>query len=330
MKKATMNDIARKANVSQTTVSRVINNHPNVNSEVRKRVNQAIKELDYLPNKAAQTLKSNSTHLIGVSVPEIPNPYFANLISELENEARLNGYSILLQNSGYNPMTEIENMDIFLSRQVDGIIYVPTSDYSLQKIRSLNIPTVAVTLPIASLDSVYLNHALGGSLAANHLIKQGHTHFGILTQKYATCPKSNGFMHELYIQGMDTENVTVIDIDSYALNRYQIREEVNRYFNTHEKLAFTALFCSNDGAAHDAIHAAREHGIRVPEDLAVTGFDDTFVAKINKITSIHQPLEEMARTSLKIIFDRIAHPQERAPLDIQLTPSIIVRKSSTG
>ena len=329
MKKATMNDIAKKANVSQTTVSRVINDHPNVNPEVRKRVNQAINDLHYLPNKAAQALKSSNTHLIGVSVPEISNPYFANLISELENYARLNSYSILLQNSGYNPMTEIENMDIFLSRQVDGIIYVPTSDYSLRKIRSLNIPTVAVTLPIASLDSVYLNHAQGGSLVANHFIKQGHTRFGIITQKYATCQKAKGFMHELYIQGMDTENVSIIDIDSLALNRYQIKEEVSRYFNTHEKLAFTALFCSNDGAAHDAIQAAREHGIRVPEDLAVTGFDDTFIAKMNKITSIHQPLEEMTHTSLNIVFDKIANPQERAPLDIKLTPSIIIRKSSS-
>ena len=329
MKKITMTDIAKHANVSQATVSRVINNHPNVNDDVRKRVNETIKDLNYLPNKAAQTLKNKNTHIIGVSMVDIQNPYFTDLIAEIEKEARENGYSIILHNTGYNPLIEVEIFDIFQSRQVDGIIYVPTSDYSLSKVQSLNIPVVSVTLPVKGIDSVYLNHAQGGSLAANHFIKQGHTNFGILTQDYKSCAKSRGFIQEVYEQGMNTENITIIDIDPSLVTRYQIRERIIEFFNTHDKLDFTALFCSNDAEAQDFIQISEEHGIKVPEDIAVIGFDDTFIAKTNKITSIHQPLPEMARTCLKILFDKIATSQSHEPLDIQLTPNLIIRNSTT-
>ena len=328
MKKITMTDIAKHAKVSQATVSRVINNHPNVNDEVRKRVNDTIKDLNYLPNKAAQTLKNKNTHIIGVSMADIQNPYFSDLIAEIEKEARENGYSIILHNTAYNPLTEIEIFNIFQSRQVDGIIYVPTSNYSLSKVQSLNIPVVSVTLPVQGIDSVYLNHAQGGSLAANHFIKQGHTKFCILAQDYKNCPKSRGFVQEVYEQGMNTENITIIDVETSLVTRYQIRERIIEFFNTHSKLDFTALFCSNDAEAQDFIQISNERGIRVPEDLAVIGFDDTYIAKSNKITSIHQPLPEMARTCLKIIFDKIATSEPHEPLDIQLTPNLIIRNST--
>ncbi len=327
MRKPTMNDIAKHANVSQATVSRVINNHPNVKDEVRKRVKDSIIELNYSPNKAAQTLKNNNSKIIGVSLCDIYNPYFIDLIGEIEKQARSSGYSLLLHNCNFNPITEVENMDIFSSRQVDGIIYVPASDYSVQKIKSLNIPTVAVTMPVETIDSVSLDHQLGGALVAKHLLKQGHTRFCCLGQK--TDIKFSGFIQELYLQGMNGDSVDFIEIKDDSVSRYQIRDDICKYFNSNAKFDFTAMFCFNDPAAYDFIQIATEHGIKVPGDIAVVGFDDTFIAKINKISSIHQPLEEMARLSIKIIMDELESPQVRESVNIKLSPSIIVRGSSS-
>ncbi len=248
------------------------------------------------------------------------------MIGEIEKQARSSGYSLLLHNCNFNPITEVENMDIFSSRQVDGIIYVPASDYSVQKIKSLNIPTVAVTMPVETIDSVSLDHQLGGALVAKHLLKQGHTRFCCLGQK--TDIKFSGFIQELYMQGMNAEDVGFIEINDNSVSRYQIREDICQYFLTTAKLDFTAVFCFNDPAAYDFIQIAMEHDIKVPEDIAVVGFDDTFIAKINKISSIHQPLEEMARLSIKIIMVALKSPQHRESINIHLPPSIVIRNSS--
>lgn len=327
MKKATMTDIAVKAEVSQATVSRVINNHPNVNEEVRQRVQAAIKELGYIPNKAAQTLKNQNSNILGVSITDINNPYFAELTAEIEKEARRLGYSIILHNTGYNPLTEKNNLDQFISRQVDGIIYVPVSDYNYEKVRKLPVPVVSTTLYTQDLDSVHLNHPQGGALAASHFIRQGHTKFAVFSE--VDCRKTKGFLNELYSQGMNVNKDNYIEITEVPSTIYSLREYVNNYFEKNPHPDFTAVFCGTDAAAFDFMQVAQEHGLRVPEDIAVIGFDDTIIAKINRITSIHQPLEEMARNSLEIIIDKINNPQQqREPVDIKLTPTLIVRESS--
>ena len=327
MKKATMHDIARDAQVSQTTVSRVINNHPNVNVAVRERVMNSIKKLNYVPNKAAQTLKKQNSNTLGLSITDLNNPYFAELVSHIEKEARNEGYSILLHNTEYNPLIESSNIDAFLSRQTDGIICVPVSDYNHERIRSLNTPTIAVTLPIEGVDSVYLNHPQGGALAANHFIKNGHTKFGVLSER--GCFKARGFIQELYAQGMTFDNENYIEVKEISNRIYNIKHDIEDYLCSHNSFDFTAIFCGTDASAFDFTQVAHDKNLKVPEDIAVIGFDDTIISKINRISSIHQPLQEMAQTCLKIILEKINHPQTtRTPVDIQLTPTIIVRDSS--
>ena len=120
MAKMTMKEIAKKAKVSQPTVSRVLNGHKGVSEDIVNSVMKVIEEVGYVPNKAAQTLKRSSTNIIGICIREIYNPYFVEIIDSLEHEARKNGYNILLHNSKFNPVTEWENIQNFVSRQVDG------------------------------------------------------------------------------------------------------------------------------------------------------------------------------------------------------------------
>src|SRR5687768_6740011 len=137
MSKLTMKEIAKLANVSQATVSRVINGNKSVNEEAVKRVLKVIEEVGFIPNNAAQTLKRSHSNIIGVCVTETFNPYFVELIDTLELEARKRGYNILLHNSKHNPITEWESIQNFIARQVDGIILVPNGEYNIQRLNKL-------------------------------------------------------------------------------------------------------------------------------------------------------------------------------------------------
>ncbi len=322
----TMKQIAEMAHVSQPTVSRVINGNKNVNKEVAKRVLKVIDEVGYQPNKAAQTLKRNSSFLTGVSVINITNPYFMELVEALELEARQNGYNIILHNCNHNPVTEWENIQNFIARQVDAFIIVPISDNNLNKIKQLKIPTVVITLIKDSFDSVAISHRRGGQLAAEHFIKNGHTRFGYIGLKDDN--KFEGFKGALYDNGITFNMDNFISLDSSPNNNYLIHKDIHKYLDKHKDISFTAVFTINDIAALEFIKVMNTIEKKVPEDIAVVGFDDTILAKSFSISSIRQPIKEMAKCAFKILLDRIRNNTIDEAVKIELEPDLIIRNSS--
>lgn len=326
MSKLTMKDIARLANVSQPTVSRVINGNKSVNEEVAKKVLQVIEEVGYVPNKAAQTLKRSQSNIIGVCVTEVYNPYFVELIETLELECRKIGYNILLHNSKHNPIIEWESIQNFVARQVDGIILVPTGNYNMQRISELNIPVVSMTKNRKQLDSVGLNHLQAGKLVGENFIHAGHKKFGFIGTK--PDEKFLGFENSLRENGFHFDPKNYIELDETSKDNFLMRRDIETYLAQVEHLDFTCLFTANDIMALEFMKAAHERNIRIPEDISVIGFDDTYLAKIMGISSIHQPIEYMVKTTVEILQNRIENEVSSDLVNIQLEPILIERNSS--
>ncbi|WAA09396.1 LacI family DNA-binding transcriptional regulator [Fervidibacillus albus] len=326
MKKLTMKEIAKLANVSQSTVSRVINGKEGVNEKLAKRVLDVINEVGFVPNKAAQTLKQNQSYIIGVCVTETYNPYFVELIDTLESVARNYGYNILLHNSKRNPILEWESMENFVSRQVDGIIFVPTSDYNFEKIRKLPIPVVIVTQNHDEFDSVGLDHYKAGQMVAEKFLFANHTTFGMIGNK--PDEKFFGFRDTLAENSFTFEMDNYISIQETSSNSFMIRKDIETYLECITDLPFSSVFTTNDLMAMEFVKAIEERGIKVPEDISVIGFDDTILSKMMGISSIHQPIEEMVKTTMKILLDRIENKVSSSKIQIKLEPTLIERKSS--
>lgn len=326
MAKMTMKEIAKKAKVSQPTVSRVLNGHKGVSEEIVNTVMKVVEAVGYVPNKAAQTLKRSSTNIIGISTREIDNPYFVDIIDSLELEARKNGYNILFHNSKYNPVTEWENIQNFVSRQVDGIIIVPSSDFNLERISKLEIPTVVITNNKKMLDSVGINHLQAGKLAGESFIHSGHKTFGYIGA-IRDDEKFYGFESVLQENGFtfDPKNFLLVESSN---DNIMIRRYIEKYLNQSEKLEFTCLFAENDIMALEFMKAAEKRQIRVPEDVSIIGFDDTYLAKIMEISSIHQPIGEMVKTTFEILLNRINQEVPSSLVNIMMEPTLIERKSS--
>ncbi|MFC5467292.1 LacI family DNA-binding transcriptional regulator [Cohnella suwonensis] len=326
MAKMTMKEIAKKAKVSQPTVSRVLNGHKGVSEEIVNAVMKVIEEVGYVPNKAAQTLKRSSTHIIGICTREIDNPYFVEIIDSLELEARKSGYNILFHNSKYNPVTEWENIQNFVSRQVDGIIIVPSSDFNLERISKLDIPTIVITNNKKMLDSVGINHFQAGKLAGESFVHSGHKTFGYIGS-IQDDEKFYGFENVLQENGFtfDTDNFLLVESSN---STFMIRRYIEKYLDESEKLEFTCLFAENDIMALEFMRAAQQRQIRVPEDVSIIGFDDTYLSKIMEISSIHQPIGEMVKTSFEILLNRINQEVPTSLVNIMMEPTLIERKSS--
>ncbi len=325
--KITMKEIARLANVSQSTVSRVINGNKGVNEEAAKRVIEVIEKVGFIPNKAAQTLKRSRSHIIGVLLTETYNPYFVEVIDKLESESRKRGYNILLHVSNRNPIVEWESVQNFIARQVDGMIIVPSGGYNIDRISKLSIPSVVMTQNWEPIDSVGLDHIQAGKMAAEKFILSGHKTFGFI----GTTPddKFLGFRSGLYENGLEFIEKNYIRVQETSTDNFLIRCDINAYLEQAGRgIDFTCAFAANDIMALEFIRAVEEKGIKVPEDISIIGFDDTYLAKIMGISSINQPIEKMVNTTLQLLLDRVENEISSKPVQIKLNPTLVERGSS--
>jgi len=323
----TMKEIARLADVSQPTVSRVINNNPNVNPEIAAKVRSVIEQYGFVPNKSAQTLKRSDSHLIGISVVNISNPYFMELIEALEKECREHGYSIILQNSQHDALLEQENMANFVARQADGILLVPTDECDLAKFRSIPVPIIIITLIKDLFDSVAISHQKGGALVAEHFIKQGHYRFAFIGPQ--NDEKFQGFQEGLYANGYNFDRDNMIELAGNHNSQYQVRQCIANYLDSHPVLNFTSVFCYNDLTAVEFIKQLEERGLSSSQ-FAIAGFDDTILAKTLAMTSVHQPITDMAKQAFQLLVQKINQnePHTEPSRILLLDPQLVVRAST--
>jgi LacI family transcriptional regulator len=322
----TMKDVAKKAGVSQATVSRVINGSASVNAEIKTKVMEWVRKLDYQPNIMAQSLVGNKSLLIGVIITDIANPFFSDIIKVIESEAAKYGYSIILCNTDCKFDKEKKYINILKSYNVDGILIVPSSgEDSLNKLKNIGIPAVVITQELEGCSCVSISHYLAGKYVAKHLISMGFSKFVFVGGDQDE--KGRGFKDEIQKSGFDVEKSLIIINEKH---NNSIRSNLKAYITDSLDNEGIGIFAYNDVQALIVLHALKEMKIKVPDRVALVGFDNTFISKevSPTISSVAQPIDEIGKQSVEVLIDKIYEKEEAKERHIILEPRLVVRESS--
>lgn len=328
---ATILQVAKRAGVSPTTVSHVINKTRFVSEEVTGRVEAAMQALGYQPNALARSLRRGETHTLGLILPDSANPFFAEIGRAVEKEAFKAGYSVILCNTEDEARKELLYTDVLSKKQVDGMIFVSTGEQSdsVQNLLRQSLPLVLVDrqLPGIEADAVLTDNRLGGALAAQYLISLGHRKLACITGPSHLSPSADrvtGFLETLEAAGIGRASVPLERGDFHPESGYRAGL---RLLCEYEERP-TAIFCSNDMMAIGLYRAISEQGLRIPEDVAVIGFDDIDLSYYFNppLTTIEQPKTEIGQAAVSLLLERIKDhdlPARRKMIE----PRLLVRKS---
>lgn len=302
---ATLKDVARESGLTVTTVSRVLNNRGYISDDARRKVDEAVKKLNYHPNELARSLQNKSSNTIGVIVPHIRHPYFSEMISNLENEASKRGYKILLCNSRSIDEKEKEHIDMCTSNHVAGIILF-SEKVAVQDFGGLGIPVITMERFLdGGTAAIECDNHQGGRLAAQKLIDCGCRnllHVGSLNQDQPmpADARTLGFREVCSENGIPFLEVTT---DETQYNNMSYIDMLERELREHPEI--DGLFANSDLIAAQVLQVCQRLQISVPEQLKVIGFDDIYVSSLTAplLTTIHQPIREMAELAISLLND---------------------------
>ena len=327
---ATMDDVAKAANVSVTTVSHVLNRTRKVHPDTEKLVRNAILEVGYIPNSLARSLAMSATNTIGVAIPTFANHYFSEVVRSIENECMRNGLMMLFSDTHDDPDQELKIVQAFHQRRVDGVVLAPADDgrlESLAYLRNSKIPTVLVDhLLTQGFDQVGVKNKLAVQELISHLISHGHTRIGFIagaTWNSTSAERLDGYRAALASFGLPFDEGLVRCGES-AIEPARVASKQLLFLDSRP----TAIMTSNNLMTIGAMRALREAKIDVPRDMAFVGFDDFDWADLfnPRLTVMAQPLEEIGAKALKLLIKRIKNP-EGSRQTIRLQPTIQIRNS---
>lgn len=319
MKETTIKDIAKKCGVGVSTVSRAINNHPEINEETRKMIMEVIKESNFIPNNSARNLKLTDTKTIAVLIKGIDNPFFQNMIKVFEEEIQRKKYTFILHRVDSN-QDEVEvALELIKEKRLKGIVFLGGS-FSQQenKLKEIKIPFVLSTIAIAQgvdkelYSSVCVDDKNESKKIVNFLCENGHQKIAVLA--YESIDRSISKLRiEGYCEALKGRNIPINEnlirytkdsINAYTIeNGYKLMKDL-----LDEGEDFTAVYAISDSMAVGACKAILDRGKKIPEDYSVVGFDGLEISYYYNpsITTIRQPVEEMAKETTKILFDLIS------------------------
>lgn len=324
---ATLKDVAKETGLAVGTISRVLNNRGYISEETRKCVYDAMKKLNYQPNEVARSLSKQTTNTIGVIVPHIRHPYFAELISHIESVANQQKYKILLFNSKDKDEKEREILDMCKRNRVAGIILC-SGMVEMNQFYDINVPLITIERNLETgTASVECDNLKGGRLAARHLIERGCKNLvqisGVCGNNMPADDRAVGFMqvckeYKIIHQDIKT-NQTQYNIGEY----HELIEEV-----LLQNPKVDGIFASSDLIAAQILQVCSKLNIKVPQQLKVIGFDDVLVSSITTptITTIHQPIKEMAQMAISLLSD--ASKGKIVPSKTTLPVNLVKREST--
>jgi LacI family transcriptional regulator len=310
MKKSTLptlSEVARKAGVGTTTVSRVINGGDLVKAETLAHVRRVIEALGYSPNHAARVLKGDRTRIVGLVIPSIADPFFSSCAEAAQEVARANGSLLVVTTTRNDPNTEIENVNILVSHRADGLIITPANSRG-GAMRSLlervSMPVVSIDRPIpnSSISSVLTDNFKAAKSGVKHLIEHGRKHIACLTGErtlYTIQERIRGYRAAVNSAGLACTLDT--SITDYKSAEYAI-ERLLACANPPD-----ALFTLKNSTTIYAFEVLQKLNVRVPESVALLGFDDFELASTLRpsISVVRQPVEEIGRVAAKLLFERL-------------------------
>ena len=334
-KRTTIKDIARIANVSPTAVSMALNNRPRVGEKVRKRILSIAKKLNYQPNFVARSLVSKRTHTLGVIITNIMNPFYPELAAGIQDRAREFGYDIILCSTNYDLRLEKYYINMLQNKGVDGIILTSAeiNDPNIKQLIENHFSFVLVNRRVRNrlldkrIDYIVLDNFLGGYMAMEHLHKLGHRRVGIIAGGLNTSTASErteGAMKLLKDYGLKFDHNLLIECNfSKELAYHAMKKFLSM------KIPPAAIFAENDYMALGVREAILEAGLKIPDDVALVGFDDivSIALKGIEITTVSQKKYEMGSLAVKILIDKIENSTLSMVNQIILRPELIIRSS---
>lgn len=323
-KQVKLEDVAKLAGVSKTTVSRVLNNRGYLSQKTIDKVHAAIDQLHYRPNVIARQLFKQKTNLVALIFPTVDDPFFAQLEAELEKRLDQLGYRVLMGNSQNNPDKERHYLKLLLNHQVDGLI-VGAHNQGIEEYNSISRPIVSIERYISKqIPTVTADNYHGGELAVQQLLADGCQH--IIHTNYPTNLVSpNELRRQAYEDILHEHQMTAVTYPvSFDISLAAKEEIFRRIFEEHPEV--DGIFADNDTNASLIIRVAKEFNRHVPDDLKVVGFDGANITRMlsPELTTIQQPLDQMADAAVKLLMDQINHqgdPQS-VTLPVKLIKSV--------
>lgn len=317
MENVTIKDIARICGVGVSTVSRALNDHPDINPDTKQRILEAVAEYDFVPNNSARNLKITESDTIAVLVKGMSNPFFMRMISKMEEDIRKRKYSMELRHVD-EKSDEVElAIELVKEKKLKGIIFLGgVSNHSVSKLERLGVPYVLSTVSASDEDegdysSISVDDVSESRRMTEYLIRKGHRKIALIGAAKSDISighlRLEGYLEALKNNGIEVDESliwhTKDGIDTYSMkNGYNIMKE-----KISEGCDFTAVYAISDTMAIGAIRALCEVGISVPGDVSVVGFDGIDIGKyfVPSLTTIRQPFEDMASQTAKLLFDAI-------------------------
>ncbi len=325
-----IHDVAKRANVSIATVSRVLNSSDHkVSAKTAEKVRQAVKELDYRPNALARALQINKSMTVGVIIPDIANHYYAEIVRGIQKEADKEGYNIILQNTDRNPKRIVRSINLLREKVVDGIIFsggIISGYEPLSVLQEFRDRVVVIGRHDVNFPAIMVDNISGASQAVQHLIDLGHTKIGFIgwaINSTTATDRLSGYKSALAQNRCRFDKTLVREGKLTPESGYA---EAKKLLSGKE--VPTAIFAGNDQMAFGVIHAAMEFGLKVPDDLAVVGFDDIPLSSffVPPLTTVEIPKFSLGTSSMRALMNLISG-KNTSRIKLHKT-KLIIRKSS--
>jgi LacI family transcriptional regulator len=334
-----MKDVATLAGVSLGTVSNVVNTPDIVSEATRERVAAAIAKLGWVPNESARQLRAGRSRSVGMVVLDIANPFFTDLVLAAEDYVTERGYSVQVSNSAQEPSRERGHLLLLEQQRVGGVLLAPIGglDDRVNELRRRGIPVVLLdrARDQSDLCSVSVDDVEGGRLAVQHLIERGHTHIALVG--------GPGDLQQVRDRRAGAElarsaaggSVNLLTISTPSLDSASGASAAGELLALSSAERPTAVFAANDLLAIGVLQGFVSHGLRVPEDVAIIGYDDISFAGSAAVplSSIRQPRRDLGRRAAELLFDEIEAGQNggsHTHSAVRFTPELIVRRSTTA
>ena len=328
--KVTIKDIAKKADVSVTTVSRVLNNKPDVGDDTRAKILKLIEDMNYNPNSVARGLVMQKTHTIGLIIPDISNPFFPQIARAIEDKAQEHGYSVIFFNTDNHLEREKKAVELFKSKQVDGLIVSLSlgNEEILKELKASNYPVVQIdrsvlndSYPLVSIDNKNSSYQM-----VEYMLKKGYRKIAHISGDLNTTTareRLEGYQKAISDYEIEINEDYIIEGDYSQKSGFEAVKKLLKLKNSP-----TAVFAANDLSAAGVYKALFAADLKIPEDMAVAGHDDIGIASLLRpeLTTMRQPKYSLGERAVSVLLKMINNSGTECEDQI-LKTNLIIRES---
>jgi LacI family transcriptional regulator len=330
-----LKDIAKRLNLSESTVSRALSDHPRISKSTKTKVKAIAKTLHYRPNLIAKSLKLRNTNTIGLIIGDITNPFYPDIVKSAEDIAHRNGFNIILCNSDYDPEKELQYLNILMGKRVDGMLITPVGNTS--KLQALlkqnNVPFVFIdSKPTLkhNFNCVYADLEFGAYTAVKYLIALGHTRIALINGPKTTSPclqLERGFEKAMHEFNLEIRRKYIKECNLKMSGGYEAMKEL---LHLHEIAVPTAVLFISDTTAIGAYEAVEEEGMQIPQNISIIGYDDIPESKhlSPPLTTIAQPKSDLGEKAISLLLEGLRNRWNVKHQIIRLLPELVIRKST--